>query len=154
MIWATVSSKSCFCWLYRASLSSATKNLSLLLTIWWCPCVELLEKGVCYDQQKEKRVAENEMVEYHHRFNGHELGQTLGDGEEQRGLVCCSPWDFPGRSTGVGCHCHIAKFSLKLKKVGKTIRPFRYDLSQIPYTVEVINRFKGLDLADRVSEEQ
>ena len=52
----------------------------------------LLEEGVCYDQQKEKRVAENEMVEYHHRFNGHELGQTLGDGEEQRGLVCCSPW--------------------------------------------------------------
>ena len=42
----------------------------------------------------------------------------------------------------------IAKFRLKLKKVGKTTRPFRYDLNQIPYdyTVEVINRFKGLDL--------
>ena len=41
----------------------------------------------------------------------------------------------------------IAKFRLKLKKVGKTTRPFRYDLNQIPYdyTVEVINRFKGLD---------
>ena len=41
-----------------------------------------------------------------------------------------------------------AKFRLKLKKVGKTTRPFRYDLSQIPcdYTVEVRNRFKGLDL--------
>ena len=40
----------------------------------------------------------------------------------------------------------IAKFSLKLKKVGKTTRPFRYDLNQIPYdyTVEVRNRFKGL----------
>ena len=49
----------------------------------------------------------------------------------------------------------IAKFRLKLKKVGKTTRPFRYDLSQIPYdyTVEVRNRFKGLDLIDRVPDE-
>ena len=44
----------------------------------------------------------------------------------------------------------IAKFRLKLKKVGKTTRPFRYDLSQIPYnyTVEVMNRFKGLDMTE------
>ena len=49
----------------------------------------------------------------------------------------------------------IAKFRLKLKKVGETTRPFRYDLSQIPYdyTVEVTNRVKGLDLADRIPEE-
>ena len=49
----------------------------------------------------------------------------------------------------------IAKFSLKLKKVGKTTRPFRYDLNQIPYdyTVEVRNRFKGLHLIDRVPDE-
>ena len=49
----------------------------------------------------------------------------------------------------------IARFRLKLKKVGKTTRPFRYDLSQIPYdhTVEVRNRFKGLDLIDRVPDE-
>ena len=49
----------------------------------------------------------------------------------------------------------IDKFRLKLKKVGKTTRPFRYDLNQIPYdyTVEVRNRFKGLDLIDRVPEE-
>ena len=46
----------------------------------------------------------------------------------------------------------IAKFRLKLKKVGKTTRPFRYNLNQIPYnyTVEVTNIFKGLDLIDRV----
>ena len=57
MIWATVSSQSCFCWLHRASLSLAAKNIINLisvLTIWWCPCVEsslvLLEEGVCYDQ--------------------------------------------------------------------------------------------------------
>ena len=48
-----------------------------------------------------------------------------------------------------------AKFRLKLKKVGKTTRQFRYDLNQIPYDypVEVTNRFKGLDPIDRVSEE-
>ena len=49
----------------------------------------------------------------------------------------------------------IVKYRLKLKKVGKTIRPFRYDLNQIPYnyTAEVTNRFKGLDLNDRATEE-
>ena len=49
----------------------------------------------------------------------------------------------------------IAKFRFKLKKVGKTTRPFRYDLNQIPYgyTVEVRNKFKGLDRIDRVPEE-
>ena len=47
------------------------------------------------------------------------------------------------------------KLRFKLKKVGKTSRPFRYDLNQIlcDYTVEVMNRFKGLDLIDRVPEE-
>ena len=57
MIWATVSSRSCFCWLYRASPSLAAKNISNLisvLTTWWCPCVEsslvLSEENVCYDQ--------------------------------------------------------------------------------------------------------
>ena len=49
----------------------------------------------------------------------------------------------------------IAKFRLKLKKVGKTTRSFRQDINLIPYyyTVEVANRFKGLDLIDRVPEE-
>ena len=49
----------------------------------------------------------------------------------------------------------IAKFRFKLKKVGKTSGPFRYELNQIPYnyTVEVTDRFKGLDLIDRVPEE-
>ena len=48
-----------------------------------------------------------------------------------------------------------SKFRLKLKKVGKTTRPVRYDLNQIPYayTVEVRNKLKGLDLIDRVPEE-
>ena len=49
----------------------------------------------------------------------------------------------------------IAKFRLKLKTVGKTTRIFKYDLNQIPYnyTMEVTNRFKGLDLIDKVPEE-
>ena len=51
--------------------------------------------------------------------------------------------------------CKKAKFRLKSKKIGKITRPFRYDLNQIPYdyTVEVRNRFKGLDLRDRVPDE-
>ena len=52
--------------------------------------------------------------------------------------------------------CRISEFKIKLKKVGKTNRPFRYDLNQILYyyTVEVRNRFKGLALIDRESDEQ
>ena len=42
--------------------------------------------------QEEKRMTEDEMVGWHHRIIGHVLGQTLGDGEGQGGLVCCSPW--------------------------------------------------------------
>ena len=57
----------------------------------------------------------------------------------------------PGADCGSGHELLIAKFRLKLKKVGKTTRPFRYGLNQIPYddTVEVRNRFKGLDLIDK-----
>ena len=60
----------------------------------------------------------------------------------------------PGAYCGSNHELLIAKFRLKLKKVGKTARPFRYDLYQIPYdyTVEVRNRFKGLDLIDRVPD--
>ena len=56
----------------------------------------------------------------------------------------------PGADYGSDHELLIAKFRLKLKKVGKTTRPFRYDLNQIPYdyTVEVRNRFKGLDLIE------
>ena len=63
MIWATVSSQSCFCWLYRTSPSLAAKNIINMisvLTIWWCPCVESslvsLEEGVCYDWWTGKNV--------------------------------------------------------------------------------------------------
>ena len=61
----------------------------------------------------------------------------------------------PGADCGSDHELLIAKFRLKLKEVGKTTRPFRYDLNQIPYdyTVEVRNRFKGPDLIDRVPDE-
>ena len=63
--------------------------------------------------------------------------------------------NMTGSNCGSDHKLLIAKFRLTLKKVGKTTRPFRNDLNQIPYdyTVEVTNRFKGLDLVDRVPEE-
>ena len=61
----------------------------------------------------------------------------------------------PGADCGSDHELLIAKSRLKLKKVGKTTRPFRYDLNQISYdyTVELRNRYKGLDLIDRMPEE-
>ena len=72
-------------------------------------------------------------------------------------ILCSQRWRSSIQSakqdqelTGSDHELLIAKFRLKLKKVGKNTRPFRYDLNQIPYdfTVEVTNRFKGLDLID------
>ena len=61
----------------------------------------------------------------------------------------------PGADYGSDHELLIAKFKLKLKKVGKTMRQFRYDLKQIPckYTVEVTNRFRELDMIERMPEE-
>ena len=60
----------------------------------------------------------------------------------------------PGVDCGSDHELRIFKFRLKMKKVGKTTRPFRYGLNKIPYnyTVDMTNRFKGLDLIDRVPE--
>ena len=92
--------------------------------------------------------------------------RTSPDGQHQNQtdyILCSQRWRSSIQSTktrpGVDCGSDhellIAKFRLKLKKVGKIARPFRYDLNQIPYdyTVEVRNRFKGLDLKDRVPDE-
>ena len=78
-------------------------------------------------------------------------------------ILCSQRWrsSIQSAKTRLGADCGsnheilIAKFRLKLKKAGKTTSSFRYDLNQIPYnyTVEVRNRFKGLDLIDRVPEE-
>ena len=78
-------------------------------------------------------------------------------------ILCCQRWrsSIKSAKTKQGPDCGsdhellIAKFRLKLTKVEKTTRPFRYDLNQIPYDykVEVRNRFKGLDLIDSVPDE-
>ena len=88
----------------------------------------------------------------------------IGRNQNQTDYILCSQrWRSsiqsaktrPGADCGSDHKLLIAKFRLKLKKVGKTTRPFRYDLNQIPYdyTVEVRNRFKGLDLIDREPDE-
>ena len=91
---------------------------------------------------------------------------TSSDGQHQIQIdyiLCSQRWrgskqsakTRPRADCGSDHELLIGKFRLKLKKVGKTTRPFRYDLNQIPddYTVEVRNRFKGLDLIDRVPDE-
>ena len=76
-------------------------------------------------------------------------------GKDGEALSIQSAKTRPGADFGLDPELLIAKFRLKLKKVGKTTRPFTYDLNQIPYdyTVEVRNRFKGLDLIDRDPDE-
>ena len=94
------------------------------------------------------------------------LSSQFIDGKYQNQIdyiLCSHSWrsSIQSAKTRAGADCGsdhellIAKFRLKLKKVGKNTGPFRYYLSQIPYdyTVEVRNRFKGLDLTDRVPEE-
>ena len=91
---------------------------------------------------------------------------TSSDGQYQNQIdyiLCSQRWRssyIQSAKARLGADCSldhellIAKFRLKLKKLGKTTRPFRYDLNQIPYdyTAEVRNRLKGLDLIDRVPE--
>ena len=91
---------------------------------------------------------------------------TSPDGQQQNQIdyiLCSQGWRSsiqsaktrPGADCGSDHELLIDKFRLKLKKAGKTTRPFRYDLNQIPYdyTVEVRNRFKGLDMIDRMPDE-
>ena len=87
--------------------------------------------------------------------------RTSPDGRHQNqidSILCSQRWRSSIQSAKIRVEADcgsdhellIAKFRLKLKKVGKTTRPFRYDLNQIPYnyTVEITNRFKGLDLIE------
>ena len=91
---------------------------------------------------------------------------TTADGQYRNQMdyiLCSQKWrcSIQSAKTRLGADCGsdhellIAQFRLQLKKVGKTTKSFRYDLNQIPYdyTVEVRNRFKGLDLIDKVPDE-
>ena len=113
--------------------------------------------------QKNTLIIANTLFQQHKRRL---YTWTSPDGQHQNKIDCilCSQrWrsSIQLAITRLGADCGsdhellIAKFRLKLKKGGKTPGPFRYDLNQIPYdyTVEVRNRFKGLDLIDRLPDE-
>ena len=176
MIWATVSSRSCFCWLYRASPSSATKNiinLILVLTIQSCPyrvvlCVVGKECAMTsgFSWQNSVRLCPASFctprpnlpvtpgISWHLTFHssplewkGH-LILVLTVRWCPRvvfssivGRVCCSDQCVLLAKLYEPLPCFIlysrAKFRLKLKKVGKITRLFRYDLNQIRYDYTV-----------------
>ena len=108
--------------------------------------------------QENTLVIANTLFQQHKRRH---YTWTSPDGQYQNQvdyIFCSQRWRSsiqsaktrPGADYGSHHELLIAKFRLKLKKIGKTTRPFRYDLNQIPYdyTVEVTNRFKGLDLIE------
>ena len=113
--------------------------------------------------QENTLVIANTLFQQHKR-RYHTWTSPDGQHRNQIDYILCSQrWrsSIQSRKTRPGADCGsdhellIATFRLKLKKVGKTTRPFGYDLNQIPYdyAVEVRNRFKGLDLIDRAPEE-
>ena len=113
--------------------------------------------------QKNSLVIANTLFQQHKRRL---YTWTSPDGQHQNQIdyiLCSQRWRSsiqsaktrPGADCGSDYKLLITKFRMKLEKTGKTIRPFWYDINQIPYdyTVEVANRFKGLDLIYRVPEE-
>ena len=115
-------------------------------------------------QRQIEFCQENTLVMANTFFQQHKrrlYTRTSPDGQHQNKIdyiICSQRWRSsiqsaktrPGANCGSDRELLIAKFRLKLKKVGKTTRSFRYELNQIPYdyTVEVRNRFKGLDLIE------
>ena len=117
-------------------------------------------KSHCKNLLRDKEV---DLLFQQHKRRLHTWTSPDGQHQNQIDYILCSRrWrsSIQSGKTRPGSHCGsdheflITKFRLKLKKVGKTARPFRYDLNRIPYdpTVEVRNRFKGLDLIDRVPD--
>ena len=81
--------------------------------------------------QKEKRLAEDEMVGWHHKLNGHELEQTLGDSEGQGGPVCCSSWDHKELDrlsylTAIDTTDNNSRIYILLKYTWKVLQDGRY----------------------------
>ena len=119
------------------------------------------QRLIAFCQEKAFVIANTLFEQHKRRLNT----WTSPDGQHWNQvdyILCSQRWRSsiqsaktrPGADCGSDHELLIAKFRLKLKKVGKTTRPFRYGLNQIPYdhTVEVTNRFKGLDLLDRIPE--
>ena len=119
------------------------------------------QRLIAFCQEKALVIANTLFEQHKRRLNT----GTSPDGQHWNQvdyILCSQRWRSsiqsaktrPGADCGSDHELLIAKFRLKLKKVGKTTRPFRYGLNQIPYdhTVEVTNRFKGLDLLDRIPE--
>ena len=113
--------------------------------------------------QEDTLVIANTLFQQHKR-RLYTWTTAYGQHQIQIGYILCSKtWksSIQSAKTRLGADCGsdhellIGNFRHKLKKVGKTTRSFRYDLNQISYgyTMEVRNRFKGLDLIDRVPEE-
>ena len=114
----------------------------------FCQENTLVTANTLFQQHKRRLYTKTSPSQYRHQINC---------------ILCSQRWRSsiqsaktrPGPDCGSDHELLIAKFRLKLKKVGKPTRAFWYDLNQIPYdyTVEVRNRFKGLDLIDRVPDE-
>ena len=99
-------------------------------------------------------ISEN-LTHEHHQMVNTEIRLIIFFAAKDREALYRSEKTRPGADCGSDHELLIAKFRLKLKKVGKTTRSLRYDLNQNPYhsAVKVTNRFKGLDLIDTVPEE-
>ena len=124
-------------------------------------CLELQNEAgqrIIQFHQENALVIANTLFQQHKRRL---YTWTSPDGQHRNqidSILCSQRWRSsmqstetrPGADCGSNHELFIVKFRLKLKKIGKTTRPFRYDLNQIPYnyTVEVRNRFKGFDLID------
>ena len=111
---------------------------------------------VCEFCQENALVIANTLFQQHKR-RLYTWTSPNGPYQNQIDYILCSQWwrsSIQSAETRQGVDCGsdhellIVKFRLKLKKVGKTTKLFKYDLNQIPYIVEVTNRFKGLDLIE------
>jgi len=147
----------CLTWYYRGS-RICNRNREEVYVIYISGSPRLIELG-----QENALVIANTLFQQHKRRL---YTWTSPDGQHRNQIdyiLCSQRWrsSIQSAKTRPGAYCGsnhehlIAKFRLKLKKVGKTTRPFRYDQNQIPndYTMEVRNRFKELDLIDRVPDE-
>ena len=140
-------------WLYTISVYMISVTTTTVMLMNWCTLVKLHPTPI------SSTLLANTFFQLHKR-RCYTWRSPDGQHRNQIDYILCSQrWrsSIQSAKTRLGADCGsdhellIAKFRCKMKKVGKTSRPFRYGLNQIAYdyTVEVRNRFKGLDLTDR-----